>query len=88
MFKRLTGAVLLALMPGQHALADELLDALQRAAPVSYTHLDVYKRQRPHGSPLLAALEARVLDRVLAQPELPTPPDPVSPLPTQLRWAL
>ena len=33
MFKRLTGAVLLALMPGQHALADELLDALQRAAP-------------------------------------------------------
>ncbi|MBX4334456.1 hypothetical protein K4G90_22445, partial [Mycobacterium tuberculosis] len=43
---------------------------------------------RPHGSPLLAALEARVLDRVLAQPELPTPPDPVSPLPTQLRWAL
>ena len=45
-------------------------------------------RPRPHGSPLLAALEARVLDRVLAQPELPTPPDLVSPLPTQLRWAL
>ena len=45
-------------------------------------------RPRPHGSPLLAALEARVLDRVLAQPELPTPPEPVSPLPTQLRWAL
>ncbi len=45
-------------------------------------------RPRSHGSPLLAALEARVLDRVLAQPELPTPPEPVSPLPTQLRWAL
>ncbi len=45
-------------------------------------------RPRPYGSPLLAALEARVLDRVLAQPELPTPPEPVSPLPTQLRWAL
>ncbi|MDG9760303.1 aliphatic sulfonates ABC transporter ATP-binding protein [Pseudomonas sediminis] len=45
-------------------------------------------RPRPHGSRLLAALEARVLDRVLAQPELPTPPEPVSPLPTQLRWAL
>ena len=45
-------------------------------------------RPRPHSSTLLAALEARVLDRVLAQPELPTPPDPVSPLPTQLRWAL
>ncbi|CAM4047227.1 aliphatic sulfonates ABC transporter ATP-binding protein [Ectopseudomonas alcaliphila] len=45
-------------------------------------------RPRPHGSPLLAALEARVLDRVLAQPQLPTPPEPVSPLPTQLRWAL
>ncbi|MBZ9667662.1 aliphatic sulfonates ABC transporter ATP-binding protein [Pseudomonas sp. LMG 31766] len=45
-------------------------------------------RPRLHGSPLLAALEARVLDRVLAQPELPIPPEPVSPLPTQLRWAL
>ncbi|MGG2399442.1 aliphatic sulfonates ABC transporter ATP-binding protein [Pseudomonas sp. SH1-B] len=45
-------------------------------------------RPRPRASPLLAALEARVLDRVLAQPELPIPPDPVSPLPTQLRWAL
>ncbi|WAJ37920.1 aliphatic sulfonates ABC transporter ATP-binding protein [Pseudomonas sp. GOM7] len=45
-------------------------------------------RPRAYGSPLLAALEARVLDRVLAQPELPTPPEPVSPLPTQLRWAL
>ncbi|MCR3840545.1 hypothetical protein K3Z99_26420, partial [Pseudomonas aeruginosa] len=25
---------------------------------------------------------------VLAQPELPPQPEPVSPLPTQLRWAL
>lgn len=45
-------------------------------------------RPRLRGSPLLAALEVRVLDRVLAQPELPAPPEPVSPLPTQLRWAL
>ncbi|VXC06121.1 alkanesulfonate transporter subunit; ATP-binding component of ABC superfamily [Pseudomonas sp. 8Z] len=45
-------------------------------------------RPRQHGSPLLAALEARVLDRVLAQPDLPTAPEPLSPLPTQLRWAL
>ncbi len=40
--------------------------------------LDVHLlRPRAHGSPQLAALEARVLDRVLAQPGLPTPPDPI-----------
>jgi hypothetical protein len=33
MFKRLTGAVLLAFLLDQHALADELLHVLQRAAP-------------------------------------------------------
>lgn len=33
MFKRLTAACLLAILSGQHALADELLHALQRAAP-------------------------------------------------------
>ncbi|XQE66973.1 aliphatic sulfonates ABC transporter ATP-binding protein [Pseudomonas sp. P3C3] len=45
-------------------------------------------RPRQRGSARLAALEAEVLGRVLALPELPTQPDPVSPLPTQLRWAL
>jgi sulfonate transport system ATP-binding protein len=45
-------------------------------------------RPRSAGSPLLAALEAEVLARVLAQPVLPAEPEPVSPLPTQLRWAL
>ncbi|EPK1783793.1 aliphatic sulfonate ABC transporter ATP-binding protein, partial [Pseudomonas aeruginosa] len=43
---------------------------------------------RSRGSARLAALEAEVLNRVLAQPELPPQPEPVSPLPTQLRWAL
>lgn len=45
-------------------------------------------RPRLHGSPQLAALEAQVLERVLALPELPVPAPPLSPLPTQLRWAL
>lgn len=45
-------------------------------------------RPRPRGSAQLAALEAEVLNRVLALPELPPQPEPVSPLPTQLRWAL
>ena len=45
-------------------------------------------RPRPRASAQLAALEAEVLNRVLALPELPPQPDPVSPLPTQLRWAL
>ena len=42
-------------------------------------------RPRSRGSARLAALEAEVLNRVLAQPELPPQPEPVSPLPTQLR---
>lgn len=45
-------------------------------------------RPRARGSARLAALEAQVLDRVLALPPLPPEPEPVSPLPTQLRWAL
>ncbi|SDK84622.1 sulfonate transport system ATP-binding protein [Pseudomonas delhiensis] len=45
-------------------------------------------RPRSRGSARLAALEAEVLDRVLALPPLPPEPEPVSPLPTQLRWAL
>ncbi len=45
-------------------------------------------RPRSRGSARQAALEAEVLNRVLAQPELPPQPEPVSPLPTQLRWAL
>lgn len=32
-FRRLTSAFLLAIMPGQYAAADEQLDVLQRAAP-------------------------------------------------------
>ena len=36
----------------------------------------------------LAALEADVLNRVLALPLIPPEPEPLSPLPTQLRWAL
>ena len=45
-------------------------------------------RPRLRGSAHLAALEAQVLQRVLALPELPPEPEPISPLPTQLRWAL
>ncbi|WP_371367695.1 aliphatic sulfonates ABC transporter ATP-binding protein [Pseudomonas sp. QL9] len=45
-------------------------------------------RPRSRGSARLAALEAEVLDRVLSLPPLPPEPEPVSPLPTQLRWAL
>ncbi|WP_437879536.1 aliphatic sulfonates ABC transporter ATP-binding protein [Pseudomonas sp. LRF_L74] len=45
-------------------------------------------RPRNRGSARLASLEAEVLNRVLQLPELPPQPDPVSPLPTQLRWAL
>ncbi|RJG12561.1 aliphatic sulfonates ABC transporter ATP-binding protein [Pseudomonas cavernicola] len=45
-------------------------------------------RPRARGSARLAALEAEVLGRVLAHPPAPPTPDPVSPLPTQLRWAL
>jgi len=45
-------------------------------------------RPRPRGSHRLAALEAQVLHRVLALPGTPPDPEPVSPLPTQLRWAL
>ncbi|MFP5429143.1 MAG: aliphatic sulfonate ABC transporter ATP-binding protein, partial [Gammaproteobacteria bacterium] len=35
----------------------------------------------------LAALESEVLNRVLSVPGTPPEPDPVAPLPTQLRWA-
>jgi sulfonate transport system ATP-binding protein len=45
-------------------------------------------RPRQRGSARLAALEGQVLDRVLAQPGGAPDPEPVSPLPTQLRWAL
>lgn len=45
-------------------------------------------RPRQRGSARLAALEAEVLNRVLALPALPPQAEPVSPLPTQLRWAL
>ncbi|MCO7545929.1 aliphatic sulfonates ABC transporter ATP-binding protein [Stutzerimonas nitrititolerans] len=45
-------------------------------------------RPRNRGSATLAALEARVLDRVLQRPPLAERPEPVNPLPTRLRWAL
>lgn len=45
-------------------------------------------RPRQRGSARLAALEAEVLNRVLALPATPPQPEPVPPLPTQLRWAL
>ena len=44
-------------------------------------------RPRARGSHRLAALEAEVLNRVLSLPGTPPEPEPVSPLPTQLRWA-
>lgn len=44
-------------------------------------------RPRVRGSHRLAALETEVLNRVLSLPGVPPEPEPVSPLPTQLRWA-
>ncbi|SEM57726.1 sulfonate transport system ATP-binding protein [Pseudomonas sp. ok272] len=44
-------------------------------------------RPRVRGSHRLAALETEVLNRVLSLPGIPPEPEPVSPLPTQLRWA-
>lgn len=44
-------------------------------------------RPRARGSHRLAALESEVLNRVLAVPGTPPEPEPVAPLPTQLRWA-
>ncbi|NBA94068.1 aliphatic sulfonates ABC transporter ATP-binding protein [Pseudomonas sp. R5(2019)] len=44
-------------------------------------------RPRARGSHRLAALESEVLHRVLALPGTPPDPEPVAPLPTQLRWA-
>jgi len=44
-------------------------------------------RPRVRGSHRLATLETEVLNRVLALPGQPPEPEPVSPLPTQLRWA-
>lgn len=45
-------------------------------------------RPRQRGSARLAALETQVLERVLALPAAPAQAEPVSPLATQLRWAL
>jgi len=44
-------------------------------------------RPRVRGSHRLAALESEVLNRVLSVPGAAPEPDPVAPLPTQLRWA-
>jgi sulfonate transport system ATP-binding protein len=46
------------------------------------------QRPRQRASARLAAVEEQVLNRVLSLPELPPQPEPISPLPTQLRWAL
>ena len=56
------------------AEAAEFLHGLQQgvAAPVSYTHLDVYKRQRQQGQLPVVALEARVRGGALEnEPLLP-----------------
>lgn len=45
-------------------------------------------RPRQRASVRLAAYEEHVLNRVLSLPGSPPEPEPVSPLPTQLRWAL
>lgn len=45
-------------------------------------------RPRAHGSFRMAQLETQVLDRVQANPAKPEQPEKISPLPTQLRWAL
>lgn len=44
-------------------------------------------RPRARGSHRLASLETEVLNRVLSLPGQPPEPEPISPLPTQLRWA-
>lgn len=44
-------------------------------------------RPRVRGSHRLAALESEVLNRVMSVPGAQPEPDPVAPLPTQLRWA-
>lgn len=44
-------------------------------------------RPRVRGSHRLAALETEVLNRVLSAPGIAPQPEPVAPLPTQLRWA-
>ncbi|WP_462380513.1 aliphatic sulfonates ABC transporter ATP-binding protein [Pseudomonas sp. Marseille-QA0892] len=45
-------------------------------------------RPRPRASAELARFEAQVLARVLEQPGNDARPEPLQPLPTQLRWAL
>ncbi|UVJ43853.1 aliphatic sulfonates ABC transporter ATP-binding protein [Pseudomonas sp. LS1212] len=45
-------------------------------------------RPRARGSHRLAALEAQVLNRVLSAPGSAPEPEPVAPLPTQLRWLI
>lgn len=44
-------------------------------------------RPRARGSHRLATLESEVLNRVLSVPGIAPEPEPVAPLPTQLRWA-
>lgn len=68
------------------AIADRVI--LIEEGAVGLDLLVELPRPRQRGSARLAALEADVLNRVLALPAIPPEPEPLSPLPTQLRWAL
>jgi sulfonate transport system ATP-binding protein len=67
------------------AIADRVI--LIEEGEVGLDLLVELPRPRVRGSHRLAALETEVLDRVLSLPGSPPEPEPVSPLPTQLRWA-
>jgi sulfonate transport system ATP-binding protein len=68
------------------AIADRVI--LIEEGEVGLDLLVELPRPRARGSHRLAALETEVLNRVLEVPGLPPDPEPVAPLPTQLRWAL
>ncbi|CAI8984928.1 aliphatic sulfonate ABC transporter ATP binding subunit [Pseudomonas sp. IT-P253] len=67
------------------AIADRVI--LIEEGEVGLDLLVELPRPRVRGSHRLAALETEVLNRVLALPGEPPQPEPVSPLPAQLRWA-
>jgi sulfonate transport system ATP-binding protein len=67
------------------AIADRVI--LIEEGQVGLDVLVELPRPRVRGSHRLAALETEVLNRVLLIPGSPPEPEPVSPLPTQLRWA-
>jgi sulfonate transport system ATP-binding protein len=67
------------------AIADRVL--LIEEGEIGLDVLVELPRPRVRGSYQLAALETKVLNRVLSIPGSPPEPEPFSPLPTQLRWA-